>query len=280
MSTTVIVTEAGVSMTLEVQSSSTEVIVAEGPTSTVVVDTGSVGPQGPAGTALTLAQARWISADFYQTTDNMPFVGVAITSGTNSATLATGDLDAAHQGVIRMSAASGSSSSGYRWATDLTRFRGQSGLACRTVFRMPPVGTFAKTYNFRAGFMDSVATTAPTDCAMIFLDGTGGVAKGRVRANGTAVETSTSVTLTADTWYTFDVDYTANNTVRFSVSNDAGTLLWQASITDAEVPNTEARAFGMGFLTYRVTTGVAEQLGAIDRMAVGPSRPPWEAVPT
>lgn len=243
---------------------------------------GETGPQGPAGTALTLAQARWASTDFHTngTAANDPFTGAAITSGLASTTLVTGDLDSNHQGVLRMNAASASANSGYRWTTDVTRLRGQSGLAFRSVYRMPPIDTFGKTYNFRTGFMDSVATTAPPDCAMIFLDGTDGAAKGRVRANGTAVETTTSVTLAADTWYTFDVDYTADDTVQFSISNDAGTLLWQESINDAQVPNTEARAFGAGLVTYRVTSGVADQLGAVDRMALGPSRPPWEAVPT
>jgi hypothetical protein len=36
---------------------------------------------------------------------------------------------------------------------------------------------------------------------------------------------------------------------------------------------------GAGLVTYRVTSGVAEELGAVDRMAFGPSRPPYEAVP-
>ena len=49
MSTTVIVTEGGVALTIEALTPATEVTVNDAPATTIVVDTGAVGPQGPAG---------------------------------------------------------------------------------------------------------------------------------------------------------------------------------------------------------------------------------------
>jgi hypothetical protein len=237
---------------------------------------GPAGPEGPSGAAMSRKQGLWQFTDLTHATQTGIFVGAAITSGSPFDSLIAGDLDSNHQGVTRFSAASAQANSGYRWNTD-ARYIGASGLASRVVFRAPP--SFSPVRECRFGFFDSTNTGDPTDCAMIFVAGAG-VAKGRVRANGTAAETGTTYSLAVDTWYTFDVDYTADDTVRFSISNDAGTLLWQDSITDAQVPNTLARVFFCGMAGWRTTSGAADQIGALDYIAVGPERPSWEAVPT
>jgi hypothetical protein len=178
--------------------------------------------------------------------------------------------------VLVFAATAANANSGAYALAEWTRHVGAAGLAFRGIVKTPP--SFTNERVWFLGFMDTISTTPPTDCACFVLNGTAGEVRGRARANGTAVETS-DYTLAADTWYWFDVDYLANNSVRYSISNDAGSLLFQQTITDSQVPNTLARAIGFGLTAYRVTSGAGDVVAVVDYMGAGPARPPYAAVP-
>jgi hypothetical protein len=151
--------------------------------------------------------------------------------------------------------------------------QGRSGLAFRNIGLV-----YTRANNIhRWGFHDSTNYTAPTDGAFFEILDLACTAK--CRNNSSESAAGSSVTLTNGVWYVFDIDYTANDTVRFVVSElVSGTKVYDVTVSGANVPNTTSRTFTAA-LNSTYTTGGASAMADIAYIGTGPARPPYCPVP-
>lgn len=211
--------------------------------------------------ALTLAESRWTCADMLNLA--APFSGTAVTSGNISGATATAMIVASHPGVAVIRCG-GTVNGGYRIYTPQD-LRGAAGLAFRSVFYLPaPPDAGATT---RIGFQDTTTTAAPVDGA--YVDIVGAVLT-CMTANNSARTTGDSYTLSGETWYTLDIDYVTDSSVRFVLSNDAGAVLLDTTIS-SNVPNATSRVFLAQIIATSATA--SSTILGVDYMGVGPVRP-------
>jgi hypothetical protein len=219
----------------------------------------------------TFAQSRWQFSDYGSTaTPSGIYAGTALSSGTTSAAPAV--LDPLHPGVTILRDST-TANGGYIWSSPGS-FRGAAGLAGRVI--LSPRTTYADVTT-RVGFHDS-SSSAVIDGAYFEVTIATGVAVGVCRNNSAETLTTDNEALTLGTFYTFDIDYLTDNTVRFTISDDVGALLMQETLA-SNCPNTDARAFSFRVLTREGTTSAAADLIWLDYMGFGPARPTYAPVP-
>ena len=88
----------------------------------------------------------------------------------------------------------------------------------------------------RIGFCDTFSTTAPTNG--IYIEIVDGVITGKINKNGTINSTTTTYTLTANTWYRINIQMNTTGTgVIFTVYTDNSTqVLWTSTVNTANIP--------------------------------------------
>ena len=208
---------------------------------------------------------EWFESDcWYPLTGSLdPFAWVAVSSGTLiTPSTTTGRAD--HPGVVELKSST-TANSGGRVDTDAAAFLIQGGELFRATLR--PLVFTATT--LRAGFRDNTTSTDVVDGAYIEVS-TSGVATGKTASNSTRSSTSTTYTLTAGTWYTFDVDVVSTALVRYSIRDDSDNVLWTDTLA-ANIPSVSGRETGAGVIVTNSGT-TATSLLQIDRMGFGWNR--------
>lgn len=172
--------------------------------------------------------------DFYQEEAGAFYT---LTGGSfNSGTIAELAGTAHHPGIARINSG-GSSNGGYRinTAVDALVMTGWEMFEC--IFRIP---TTTSTV-IRLGFHDSLTTTAPTDGVFVYCSGT--TLDGRTYDNSSSSTTSSTYTITGNTWYRALIAVNTDaSRVDFFLYTDDGSLVWNDNLT-ANIP--DARDVGV-----------------------------------
>lgn len=158
-----------------------------------------------------------------------------------------------HPGILQMNAGT-ANPSGYRYVTTTTTFlingseRFSIGFAPQSV----PAGNKSIIYS---GFIDTTAVnTEATDG--VYFRTSNLVVGGMVASNSVRQATSTNYTMSAGTWYVGVLNVSENaNSATFTIYNDAGTALWQDSISGGAFPIATGRETGAGIVEGRIGPG-------------------------
>lgn len=202
-------------------------------------------------------------SDFLSTnTVQNVFIGVAISSGTNTTAPASGVVTGNHPGVVLMRSST-TANSGWKYQTDITQFLIGGGEVFDIVFRTPAALTNT-TYRF--GLLDTVTSADAVDGAYFEVAATG-VAVGKTSSNSTRSTTATIATLVVNTWYhARAVVNTAATQVDFTIYSEAGSSLGTASLT-TNIPTVAGRETGAGFIGTNSGT-TASDVANLDYMAI------------
>jgi hypothetical protein len=207
----------------------------------------------------------WVYDRFASASASAPtiFAGAAISSGTNNTALPV-PLAIAPDGVFLRS--STTANGGYRYQT--TSLVGQFFGGVSRKFR----GHFEWKTSFtgrtvRMGFHDTATSADAVDGAYFeILDA---VCSAKTANNSTRTTAPTTVSLSLDTLYTFDIDINAAGTeARFRVyAGTSTTAILDQTIT-TNIPVTSTRLFGTGIVATEVST-TASDIGVLFGMGYG-----------
>ncbi len=193
-----------------------------------------------------------------------PFLGAAINSGTQSATPpAAWRIDGVAGYCLMRS--STTANSGFRWMTANTdRIKGQAGLFFRAIFG---VSSNMNTKTIHFGFIDSTTQAESVDGAYFWL-APGSMVCTPKTSNNSSRSSGATFTLTADTYYVFEIHWTTAANVNFKIKslNEATTHLDTNITTD--IPTSDARLFGAGLVCTSSGTSQID-LAVIDYMGFG-----------
>lgn len=193
------------------------------------------------------------------------FLGAAISSGTNNTAIPTTGLAGYNSyGVFLRS--STTANGGYRYQTSsmVSDYFGAISHKFRCQY-MPLTSFTGRT--LRIGFHDSVTNADAVDGA--YFEIVDAVCSAKTSNNSTRTTNATTLTLSLNTAYTFDIDVNAAGTsARFRVyGGNSSTALLDVTIT-TNIPTTSARAFGAGIVATEVST-TASDIGILYGMGVG-----------
>lgn len=146
-------------------------------------------------------------------------------------------LNVGHAGILQLLSSASANTGARVDGVNSAICGGIPGMRFRCVFRLPAAG-FVAGHTTRIGMTTTSGTGAPTDGVFWEIINGAGQLK-FVSASSSTVVASQS--FTADTWYTTHIWYTAAGTVRVILLKDDGTVVYDATTTDANVPGT-ARA--------------------------------------
>lgn len=194
------------------------------------------------------------------------FVGAAVSSGTNTTALPTGGMAGYNDhGVFLRS--STTADGGYRYQTTslvgmyfggvARKFRGQ--FLWRTSFTGRTV---------RLGFHDANTVADAVDGA--YFEVAGSTCSAKTSNNSTRTTHATTITLSLDVAYTFDIEVNAAaSEARFRVwgGNNYDTALMDVTIT-TNIPSTNARTFGAGIVATESST-TASDIGILYSLGIG-----------
>jgi hypothetical protein len=210
----------------------------------------------------------WWRAAVNAATSSDMFTGAAVSAGTINTALPTGSMAGYNDyGVFLRSGTT--ANGGYRYlATSPTTLIGQYFGAISRKFRGQFLWRTAFTgRTVRMGFHDTTTSADATDGAYFeILDA---VCSAKTANNSTRTTAPTTVTLSLDTPYTFDIDVNAAGTeARFRVyaGNTPTTILDQTITTN--IPTTSARAFGAGIIATEAST-TASDIGILYGLGLG-----------
>ena len=221
------------------------------------------------------AQSRWLFNDFHATTNYMcpPFTASgAISSGSNSTAVPSGDYADAHPGAnyVRSSA---TGNSGYRFYPT-SQIKGASGLSYRAVFM--PRASVANT-QIIAGIHNGTSATEPTSGVYLIM-APGGVATFNAATNSARTSAPTTITLVAGTWYTVDISWVTAKDARCVVRNDAGDVLLDQTVT-SNVPSSASYLLWPQWIGT-CNLAAATDIALVDYLGFGPDRPAFAAFPS
>lgn len=194
------------------------------------------------------------------------FAGAAISSGTNTTALPTGGMAGYNDhGVFLRS--STTANGGYRYQTTSLVGMYFGGVArkfrCQFLWRSAFTGVTVRT-----GFHDTNTSADAVDGA--YFEIVGSTCSAKTANNSTRTTDATTITLSLDTAYTFDIEVNAAATAaRFRVwgGNDYDTALMDVTIT-TNIPSTSARTFGAGIVATESST-TASDIGILYSLGIG-----------
>jgi hypothetical protein len=207
------------------------------------------------------------ATDFLSTqTNQSPFAGSLLVSGTINTAAAAGVATKEHPGVVLVRS-SATINSGYYAGTTATA--GVSSLLIGGGEQFDIVFWTAAAFTgttFRAGFIDKADHNAVEDGAWLEFAGSG-VIVGKTSSNSTVSTTATLATLGASTWYHGRVAVNAAGTsVQFTIYSDAGASLGSAALT-ANIPTASGRETACGVAVFTTGSSAADLIG-LDFMQV------------
>lgn len=205
-----------------------------------------------------------IEEEFLQSNANA-FAPGLLGASAASGTIAAAAGAANHPGCLDLRDSTTANAT-YRIMTDVSAFLLAGGEACTFVFQDRNTTTRA-TSAFRMGFQDSTAVqTAPVDG--VYFNVAGGVATGRCRSNSSQTDTSTTYTLTENTWYTATIAINAAGTLAtFTIYNESGTQVWTDTVA-TNIPTGASRFTGWGVLAGETSTDAAAAIVRMDYMSL------------
>jgi hypothetical protein len=184
-----------------------------------------------------------------------PFFGSPIASGTlNTPNVVTTH----HPGTVRLRSSTTTNSGALLGANT-----NQLVLGGGEVFEVVMEIDTLTNGTFRVGFQNSSTSADAADGAYVEIASTG-VATGKTANNSSRTSTSSTVTLSASTWYRIRVVVTSTSLVTFYIFNDAGTQLWTDTCT-TNIPSIRQTGFGVTATNSGTT---ATDLCHVDFMAL------------
>jgi hypothetical protein len=204
------------------------------------------------------APAFW--CDFLQTgaAHNLPFVGVALATGTVQA----GDVSANRQGVARIRTSS-NANSGYRFQTELAMLKLKGGEWFEASFKLINI----TNVTLRIGFFDTNSTTADATDG-VYLELFSDLVSLKNASNGVR-SGGGSVGVFLNEWYRLRISLNvAGTTSTAQMWNSSGALVCNQSVS-SNIPTGEVDFTGAGMVVFRSPTGVATNLIDIDYMGFG-----------
>jgi len=189
-----------------------------------------------------------------------PFDYVAINSGTQAKVAS----DQHHPGILRLTSST-TANSGGRIQTDTTAFRIGGGEVFEIIFQHLVASGTNTTLRF--GYLDTTSSSDATDGVYFEIPANSLNIVGKTANNSARSTTSTSYTLTINTWYRAKLVVNSNATrVDFYLYDDAGNLLWTDYLT-TNIPTASGRETGAGVVATNSGT-TATNLINIDWMAI------------
>lgn len=196
---------------------------------------------------------------------NDMFLGAAILSGTNSTAIPSGGLAGYNgNGVFLRSSTTANGGYSYQTSSLVSDYFGTISHKFRFQFLWR---TSFTGRTVRGGFLDTSTIGDATDGA--YFEISGSTCSAKTANNSTRTTNATTVTLSLDVAYTFDIDVNAaGDEVRFRVYAGAEPLAILDVTNTANIPTTSARAFGAGVVATESST-TASDIGILYGLGVG-----------
>lgn len=211
----------------------------------------------------------WEESQFFNnnSTVNDVFNGAAVASGTQNTGVPANDLiiDGFHEGLIVLRSST-TANGGYRYMTPYNNhmFFGEKSRKF--------VGVFLWNDSFtdrlvRIGFQDCTTEADAVDGA--YFEVAGSTVSAKTANNSTRTTDATTITLTIDTWYRFEIESLADgSSINYKVYNDnTEALLFDEDIT-TNIPSERARAFAAGVIATEAST-TASNIIVMSSMGLG-----------
>lgn len=201
---------------------------------------------------------EWNQATFYNPNATVidPFVGTAVSSGTNNTAIPTQAIDGLHLGGVFLRSST-TANGGYRYQTNSlsSNYFGQKAqkFVCKLLWRATTGVTV------RLGYGDQTTSADAVDGAYFEIVGT--TASAKTANNSVRTTNATTQTIAVDTWYRFEIDVNADGTsVQFRLYNDTNDNLLMDVTNTANIPITSARAFGAGLVATESSTTALDMI--------------------
>jgi hypothetical protein len=195
------------------------------------------------------------------------FLGAAISSGTNTTAVPGADavIDGYHHGLVFLRSST-TANGGYRYQSSslISRFFGLTThkYVAKVLWR-----TSFTDRTVRLGFHDASTVTDAVDGA--YFEVVASTASAKTANNSTRTTNGTTLTLSLDVWYRFEIEVDAGGTaVGYKIYNDNTDALLLDVTNSTNIPTSRARAFGVGLVATEVST-TASDMVVIDYMGVG-----------
>lgn len=202
----------------------------------------------------TLAAARSAAieeCEFYLTTNMYPFTGLPVNAGAIGSPNISG-LN--RPGMVRLFSAAAGTNTGYRIITGTTSIILRAG----TAFLCSFVTATFPAITTRIGFINTSSSADCTNGAYLEIPPSGN-AVAKIANNGAISTSGTIVTLSPGTYYTVKITINENLTATYDLFTEAGVNIYSSTPTPT-VPNIVGRETGIGLITTKSTTGVADLL--------------------
>jgi hypothetical protein len=172
-----------------------------------------------------------------------------------------------HPGVVALRDGT-TAGGGYRIMTEANSLRLAGGERTICCFRRPSART---TIQFRIGYFDSTSATDPVDGVYLQYIPATGVIEARTRNNNVQTIAASTFQTVLNTWYTASVVVVSPTQAVFTIFSEAGTQLWQETIT-TNIPTAVNRETGAGVIATESTTDAAADIVHIDYLQVSIER--------
>lgn len=192
-----------------------------------------------------------------------PFIGAAISSGTNTTAPSGTALDGTrYGGVLLRQSATGNSGYLYRTVATAVRFGTENRLFRAHIFH----ATSLANRTIRVGFHDSTTSADAVDG--VYFEIVAGVATGKTSANSVRSTTGTTHTATVNVWYVYEIEVNAAGTLAtFRVLDTNESQLFSATLT-TNIPTASGRESAAGVVAT-ANTGAAADICVLGYMAFG-----------
>lgn len=219
-------------------------------------------------------ESRWVFQDFHYagSVSYHPFIAAAVSSGTAAVNTAA---KTENHGSILALRDSTTANGGYTFYTSIGLISKQ-GMTYRSIFYVPNVATANK----RMGFTNQVVQTlTANNFAILAIDGLSCYGATRVNGGTIANDSANAVTLTANTWYTLDIEWITATTVRFTVFDDSLNIAYTWDSTAGLWPNPRTSALVAFAGAWETTTNAAQDCLVLDYIGFGPAKPAFIVTP-
>jgi len=208
---------------------------------------------------------HWDEYHFANLTATPPFLGVAISSGTNGSAIPGAALDGKHiDGAFLRSSATANSGYRYQSTSLVTMYFGQRTFKWRGTWQHR---TAHAGITLRAGFHDSVTVADAVDGA--YFEIVAGVASAKTANNSVRTTHATTFPLVIGTIYSFDVEANVTGTeIRYRITRDVDQVTVFDQTIATNIPVTNARTFGAG-LTCTCSAALATDMIILYSMGYG-----------
>ncbi len=182
-----------------------------------------------------------------------PFIGAAISSGTNTTAPSGTALDGTrYGGVLLRQSATGNSGYLYQTVATAVRFGTENRLFRAHIFH----ATSLANRTIRVGFHDSTTSADAVDG--VYFEIVAGVATGKTSANSVRSTTGTTHTATVNVWYVYEIEVNAAGTLAtFRVLDTNESQLFSATLT-TNIPTASGRESAVGIVATANTGGAAD----------------------